>query len=156
MGHLNHTCKVVRSGRSFLWHMFDLPSHSSARMRLSRGFRSDLDWWQEFVLQWNGVSFLSPLPPASARHVPRRLRLMGLWGVASVTLAASTVGTSIPVPLNHGEGTGTDHPGLRPVGPSLAGQASPLPLRQSGSGGLPALQDEQERGAYAPIALPGF
>ena len=58
-------------------HSVKLPSHSSARMRLSRGFRSDLDWWQEFVLQWNGVSFLSLLPPASARHVPRRLRLVG-------------------------------------------------------------------------------
>ena len=66
------------------------------------------------------------------------------------------MGTPIPVPLNRGEGTSPHHPSLRPVGPSLAGQASPLPLRQSGRGGLPALQDEQERGAYAPIALPGF
>ena len=76
VGHLNHACKVVHSGRSFLRRMFDLlhavklPSHSSARMRLSLGFRSDLAWWQEFVLQWNGFSFLlPPLPPASAQHV---------------------------------------------------------------------------------------
>ena len=84
VGHLNHACKVVRSGRSFLRRMFDLlhtvklPSHSSARMRLSRGFRSDLAWWQEFVLQWNGVSFL--LPPSHLPQLDMSSDASGSWG----------------------------------------------------------------------------
>ena len=84
VGHLNHACKVVRSGRSFLRCMFDLlhavklPSHSSARMRLSRGFCSDLAWWQEFVLQWNGVSFL--LPPSHLPQLDMSSDASGSWG----------------------------------------------------------------------------
>ena len=66
VGHLNHACKVVRSDRSFLrrilnlLHGVKLPAHSSARIRLSHGFRSDVAWWLEFVAEWNGVSFLAP------------------------------------------------------------------------------------------------
>ena len=70
-GLLNHACKVVRSGRSFLRHMLDLlhtvPMHplKPHAIRLNRGFRSDLTWWCLFVSCWNGVSFLAP--PA---HLP--------------------------------------------------------------------------------------
>ena len=66
MGHLNHACKVVRSGRSFLRRMIDLlhsvpmhPLHPHP-IRLNREFRSDLAWWRLFAPEWNGVSFLSP------------------------------------------------------------------------------------------------
>ena len=76
VGHLNHACKVVRSGRSFLRHMFD--SHSSARMQLSRGFHSDLAWWQEIVLQRNGVSFL--LPPSHLPQLDMSSDVSGSWG----------------------------------------------------------------------------
>ena len=66
LGLLNHACKVVRSGRSFLCRMIDL-LHSVAMhpliphpIRLNREFRSDLAWWRLFIVQWNGVSFLPP------------------------------------------------------------------------------------------------
>ena len=55
IGTLNHACKVVRSGRSFLRRMLDLLhgvlSHStrSHPIRLNREFRSDLMWWRMFV-----------------------------------------------------------------------------------------------------------
>ena len=84
IGTLNHACKVVRSGRSFLRRMLDLlhgvPMHPTRPhpIRLNRAFRSDLMWWRTFVTDWNGVSFLPP-PPC----LPR-LQMMsdasGSWG----------------------------------------------------------------------------
>lgn len=62
IGLLNHACKVVRSGRSFLRRMIDLlhavhyPPNSKIPIRLNAGFRADLAWWQEFVVEWNGIS----------------------------------------------------------------------------------------------------
>ena len=62
IGLLNHTCKVVRSGRSFLRRMVDLlhathrPTHTNTPIRLNTGFRSDLAWWQAFLTRWNGMA----------------------------------------------------------------------------------------------------
>ena len=66
VGHLNHACKVVRSGRTFLRRMLDLlhavphRPHSHGHIRLNAGFRSDLAWWKAFLAQWNGISYLPP------------------------------------------------------------------------------------------------
>ena len=66
VGSLNHACKVVRAGRSFLRRMIDLlhagqgPQRDRVPVRLNVAFRSDLAWWQAFVAEWNGVSFLTP------------------------------------------------------------------------------------------------
>ena len=55
VGLLNHACKVVRPGRTFLRRMFDLlhaiPMHRlrAHPIRLNREFRSDLAWWRTFV-----------------------------------------------------------------------------------------------------------
>ena len=65
IGSLNHACKVVKPGRSFLRRMIDLlhragigttprPHH---HIRLNREFRSDLQWWRKFIIGWNGVSY---------------------------------------------------------------------------------------------------
>lgn len=67
VGSLNHAAKVVRVGRSFLRRMIDLlhsgpyvsRASGSAPIRLNACFRADLAWWQEFITDWNGVSFLS-------------------------------------------------------------------------------------------------
>jgi hypothetical protein len=84
VGTLNHACKVVRCGRSFLRRMIDLlhevPAHPTRPhpIRLNRDFRSDLMWWHTFAASWNGISFLLPLP-----YIPR-LRMAsdasGSWG----------------------------------------------------------------------------
>ena len=72
IGLLNHACKVVRSGRSFLRRMIDLlhalhhPPHSKIPIRLNKGFRSDLAWWSAFIQHWNGISFLHP-----PNHLPK-------------------------------------------------------------------------------------
>ena len=71
IGLLNHACRVVRAGRSFLRHMIDLlhsvphSPHKRIPIRLNTGFRSDLLWWTTFVSHWNGISFL-PTPS----HLP--------------------------------------------------------------------------------------
>ena len=84
VGLLNHACKVVRSGRSFLRRMIDLlhsmphPPHKRVPIRLNTGFRSDLLWWSEFVSRWNGISFLPTSP-----HLPvveMATDASGTWG----------------------------------------------------------------------------
>ena len=81
IGLLNHACKVVRSGRSFLRRMIDL-LHSvpmnRLRPHLNREFRSDLAWWQTFSRDWNGVSFLPP--PALLPPVEMASDASGSWG----------------------------------------------------------------------------
>ena len=84
VGLLNHACKVVRSGRSFLRRMLDLLHGVSGHpryphpIRLNREFRSDLAWWQMFVAQWNGVSFLTPPPQLPEKEMASDAS--GLWG----------------------------------------------------------------------------
>ena len=56
IGHLQHACKVVPQGRSFLCRMINLLCAFL-----------DLVWWQEFFQSWNGCSFFqypqwAPLP----------------------------------------------------------------------------------------------
>ena len=84
IGLLNHACKVVRSGRSFLRRMIDLlhavPS-SQPIIRLNCGFRSDLVWWSTFINQWNGVSFLPP--PSSFPSLEVTSDASGSWGCAT-------------------------------------------------------------------------
>lgn len=84
VGLLNHACKVIRSGRSFLRRMLDLlhtvpnPPHRRSIIRLNTGFRSDLAWWRAFTRRWNGVSFLPP--PAHLPSVEVTSDASGSWG----------------------------------------------------------------------------
>ena len=62
MGHLNHACKVVRPGRSFLRRMIALLQQYRNKyhpIRLNHGFRSNLHWWASFAAQWNGTSYIA-------------------------------------------------------------------------------------------------
>ena len=69
VGILNHACKVVCLGRSFLRRMLNLlkSTHgqnarrrATQQIRLNRDFRSDLLWWRVFAEQWNGIAIASP------------------------------------------------------------------------------------------------
>ena len=70
IGHLQHACKVVPQGRSFLRRMINLLCafrRDDHPIRLNQEFFLDLAWWQEFFQSWNGCSFLqypqwAPLP----------------------------------------------------------------------------------------------
>ena len=85
IGLLNNACKVVRPGRSFLCRMIDLlhavnrPCSGSPRSGY-HGFRADLAWWREFLVQWNGISILSP--PSSLPKVHLFTDASGSWGCA--------------------------------------------------------------------------
>ena len=63
-GQLQHAATVVWSGRVFVRRLFNLSNtvrKSSHHVHLNRGARSDLAWWHEFLVQWNGISLLSAL-----------------------------------------------------------------------------------------------
>ena len=80
IGLLNHACKVVRSGRSFLQRMIDLhavPPHQPY-VRLNAGFRVDLAWWGTFLKSWNGTSFLPP--PSFLPKTTFMTGASGSWG----------------------------------------------------------------------------
>lgn len=56
IGQLQNACCVVKPGRSFLRRMIDLSMTVRApqfRIRLNKGFRSDLQWWACFLPTWN-------------------------------------------------------------------------------------------------------
>ncbi len=84
VGLLNHACKVVRPGRSFLRRMIDLlttirPSApKTALIRLNEAFRADLAWWAEFLPQWNGISCF-PQPP-HRNYLTMTSDASGTWG----------------------------------------------------------------------------
>ena len=62
VGLLQHACKVVRPGRSFVSRMYITAAklkHLSHYTRLIKDFRSDLYWWHTFVTLWNGTSLLN-------------------------------------------------------------------------------------------------
>ena len=62
VGKLQHACKVVHPGRTFLRRMFELLKGVKKKdhfIRLNAAFRSDLRWWQRFLEEWNGVSMIA-------------------------------------------------------------------------------------------------
>ena len=91
IGLLNHACKVVRPGRSFLRLMIDLLSASKAsfarkplhRIRLNREFRSDLAWWRTIILNWNGVGYMVGPDPLVHGRVAIATDASGSWGCAA-------------------------------------------------------------------------
>ena len=61
IGNLQHACKVVPAGRTFIRRMINLLSafrREDHPIRLNREFHLDLTWWCEFFHSWNGHSFL--------------------------------------------------------------------------------------------------
>lgn len=68
LGHLSHAAIVVRQGRVFLRHLFNLLSATRSRfhhVHLDAMARADLRWWRCFLQSWNGTMFyLSPRSPA--------------------------------------------------------------------------------------------
>ena len=70
-GKLQHTCKVVRPGRSFLRRVFQLlkgTHHAHHHIWINWALRSDLAWWDLFLESWNGVSMLRPVRLLVADH----------------------------------------------------------------------------------------
>lgn len=87
IGLLQHACRVVRAGRTFLRRMIDLscsvrdPDHW---VRLNVGFRSDLRWWEIFLDEWNGVSLCGGVVPVAPRDTITS-DASGRWGCGAFT-----------------------------------------------------------------------
>ena len=62
VGKLQHVCRVVKPGRSFLRRVIELLAavkRDFHYIRLNATFRSDLVWWDTFLEGWNGTLFLT-------------------------------------------------------------------------------------------------
>ena len=62
VGKLQHACRVVKPGRSFLQRVIELLAavkRDFHHVRLNASFRSDLVWWDTFLEGWNETSFLT-------------------------------------------------------------------------------------------------
>ena len=72
LGHLNHACKVVAPGRSFISRLITLLTNvkwtNCSIIRLSTEARSDITWWHTFVQTWNGVSLIRNIDLAQPNH----------------------------------------------------------------------------------------
>ena len=77
---LNHACKVIRPGRSFLHRAIALlavakqPHH---RIHLNAEFKSDMTWWKTFATHWNGSSLFIPQGPPKITIISDA---SGAWG----------------------------------------------------------------------------
>ena len=81
LGSLNHACKVIWPGRSFMRNMLELLRVAHAHyhhIRLNQQFRADLCWWQVFAVDWNGVAIIPP--PISQPHMQCTSDASGSWG----------------------------------------------------------------------------
>lgn len=62
VGKLQHACKVVKPGRTFMRRIFELLGTATKmhhHIRLNLAIRSDLLWWNTFLVTWNGVAMVS-------------------------------------------------------------------------------------------------
>ena len=84
IGQLQHKCCKVRPGRTLLRRMISLAKVAKElhhHIRLSKKFRSDLQWWACFLLTWNGISMMSGV---SYHHdIILTPDTSGCWGCAA-------------------------------------------------------------------------
>ena len=81
---LQHAAKVVHLGRTFVCRVIQLTASVRSRnhfIRLNAEFRSDLQWWYQFIEGWNGVGILQD--PA-ARAMDIESDTSGGWGCVAV------------------------------------------------------------------------
>ena len=86
LGILNHACKAVCAGRSFLRRLIDLSTSVKKLdhfIRLNANARSDIEWWYQFAQTWNGVSLLSSLNKQSPAAIITS-DASGSWGCGAV------------------------------------------------------------------------
>ena len=86
---LQHACRVVHSGCSFLRRMIDLsavPKELHHWVRLNQHFRSDLQWWAVFLEDWNEVSLFGGMVRTPSQFTVT-LDASGHWGCGVFTEA---------------------------------------------------------------------
>ena len=98
IGQLQHACCVVKPGRSFLRRMIDLAStvrELHYKVRLNKGFQSDLQWWACFLQRWNGVGMMAGLVTGAYAGVLTS-DASGSWGCGAFTSAGEWFQLKLP------------------------------------------------------------
>lgn len=89
IGTLQHACRVIPPGRSFMRRALSLLKGSKrsrhSTIRLNREMRSDLLWWKTFAFSWNGASLI--IHKGSKEHVLTS-DASGHWGCGAWREAA--------------------------------------------------------------------
>ena len=83
VGLLQHATKVVKPGRTFVARMYATAAklkRLSFYTRLTKEFRSDLQWWHMFITRWNGISFLHNALTTSPCDFQIQTDASGSWG----------------------------------------------------------------------------
>ena len=68
IGSLSFACKVVKPGRMLLRRLIDLSTTVTSDIffvHINADSRDDIIWWDRFLPEWNGVSYILP-PPVTA------------------------------------------------------------------------------------------
>ena len=131
IGLLNHACKVVRCGRSFLRRMLDLllgvpmPRTRPHPIRLNRAFRSDLSIRRG--LERGFFPHPTTKTPAAADGLGC-VGLMGMRSLAQPPMVSAPMGSQVRSPYDHSEGAPSHCPGLRCLGPRMGQPPHRLPL----------------------------
>ena len=100
IGQLQHACKVVRPGRTILRRMIDLSTKAKEmhrHLRLNAAFRSDLQWWASFLVEWNGISMMSRNARTSHQAVITS-DASGSWGCGAFNSSPSPEWFQLPWP----------------------------------------------------------
>ena len=98
IGQLQHTCCVVKPGRSFLRRMIELARVAKElhhRVRLNRGLGSDLCWWACFLPAWNGTGMMAGVVKGSP-EVVLTSDASGSWGCGAFTSAGEWFQLELP------------------------------------------------------------
>ena len=80
IGILQHACKVIRPGCSFLCRAISLLSITKQphhHIRLNAEFRSDIRWWKASATNWNGAAIMA-IPEQHSLHLTSDAS--GSWG----------------------------------------------------------------------------
>ena len=82
IGSLSHASKVIHASRVFLRRLIDLSTRvrkPEYHIRLNIEARSDIEWWYQFVEDWNGVSILGAIVQAPV-YATLITDASGTWG----------------------------------------------------------------------------
>ena len=73
----------MKPGRTFVARMYATAAkvkQLSFYTRLTKEFRSDLQWWHMFIMRWNGISFLHNALITSPSDYQIQTDASGSWG----------------------------------------------------------------------------
>ena len=85
LGYLQDAARVVHAGKTFTRRIIDLLHLPSMAFPhgLNCGFRSDIEWWCQFLPSWNGSPFF---PPQDLPHILFSPRMPPATGAVGLTL----------------------------------------------------------------------